>query len=93
MIWTLGDPAKITCHIFFERSCFTSIDSDIAFQCLTHLGDLVIKVADDHLDWFGRVKFIDCICDFVLLSPQIGQVIILILFPGRYKYSYLFIVI
>lgn len=31
----------------------------------------------DLLDWFGRVRLIDCICDFVLLHPQIGQVIIL----------------
>lgn len=37
----------------------------------------MIKVADGHHDWFGRVKIIDCICDFVLLCPQIGQVIIL----------------
>jgi ataxia telangiectasia mutated family protein len=44
---------------------------------MTHLGDLVNRVADlDLLDWFGRVKLIDCICDFVLLCPQIGQVII-----------------
>ncbi|XP_060670261.1 serine/threonine-protein kinase ATM [Ziziphus jujuba] len=45
-------------------------------QCLVHLRDLVIKVSDHHLDWFGRVKLIDCICDFVLLSPQIGQTMI-----------------
>jgi ataxia telangiectasia mutated family protein len=36
----------------------------------------VNKVAGlDLLDWFGRIKLIDCICDFVLLHPQIGQVI------------------
>ncbi|KAM4115239.1 hypothetical protein ACJW30_04G133500 [Castanea mollissima] len=46
-------------------------------QRLTHLGDLVNKVADlDLLDWFGRVKLIDCTCDFILLCPQIGQAMI-----------------
>lgn len=41
-----------------------------------HLGDLVNKVSElGLLDWMGRVRLIDCICDFVLLSPQIGQVI------------------
>ncbi|GMY24943.1 serine/threonine-protein kinase ATM isoform X1 [Fagus crenata] len=46
-------------------------------QRMTHLGDLVNRVADlDLLDWFGRVKLIDCICDFVLLCPQIGQAMI-----------------
>ncbi|KAK9995769.1 hypothetical protein SO802_020455 [Lithocarpus litseifolius] len=46
-------------------------------QRLTHLGDLVNKVADlDLLDWFGRVKLIDCTCNFVLLCPQIGQTMI-----------------
>lgn len=41
-----------------------------------HLGDVVNKVAEcDLLDWFGRAKLINCICDFVLLSPQIGEVI------------------
>ncbi|KAM3751704.1 hypothetical protein ACB098_04G130100 [Castanea mollissima] len=46
-------------------------------QRLTHLGDLMNKVADlDLLDWFGRVKLIDCTCDFILLCPQIGQAMI-----------------
>lgn len=46
-----------------------------ALQILTRLGDLVNKVAElDLLDWCGRVRLIDCICDFVLLHPQIGQV-------------------
>ncbi|KAF5476799.1 hypothetical protein F2P56_003496 [Juglans regia] len=44
---------------------------------LAHLGDLVNKVSVlDLLDWFGRVRLIDCICDFVLLHPQIGQTMI-----------------
>lgn len=34
------------------------------------------KVAEnDLLGWFGRIKLIDCICDFILLEPHIGQVI------------------
>lgn len=41
------------------------------------LGDLVNKVADSELlDWLGRLKLIDGICDFVVLAPHIGQVII-----------------
>lgn len=45
-------------------------------QCFKHLRDLIIKVAEfGLLDWMGRVKLIACICDFVLLNPQIGQVI------------------
>ncbi|XP_065875882.1 serine/threonine-protein kinase ATM isoform X2 [Euphorbia lathyris] len=42
-----------------------------------HLRDLVIKVAEfGLLDWMGRVKLIGCICDFVLLNPQVGQTMI-----------------
>lgn len=41
-----------------------------------YLGNLVNEVAEyDLLDWFGRVKLMNCICDFVSLNPQIGQVI------------------
>ncbi|PRQ24322.1 putative non-specific serine/threonine protein kinase [Rosa chinensis] len=43
-------------------------------QNLMHLRDAVAEC--DLLDWFGRVKLIDCICNFVLLSPQIGQTLI-----------------
>ncbi|CAN1347706.1 Serine/threonine-protein kinase ATM [Linum perenne] len=46
-------------------------------SCLVHLGDLVNKVADfGLLDWRGRVKLVDCICDFVVLEPLIGQTMI-----------------
>lgn len=49
---------------------------DFAFQCLGHLGALVNKIAEfGLLDWSGRVKLIDCICYFVLVTPQVGQVI------------------
>lgn len=45
-------------------------------QGLRSLGELVNKVAqNDLLDWFGRIKLIDCICDFIVLDPHIGQVI------------------
>ncbi|KAG6746015.1 hypothetical protein POTOM_050526 [Populus tomentosa] len=44
---------------------------------LAHLGELVNKIAEfGLLDWSGRVRLIDCFCDFVLLSPQIGQTMI-----------------
>ncbi|XP_010663180.1 serine/threonine-protein kinase ATM isoform X4 [Vitis vinifera] len=46
-------------------------------QCLISLGDLVNRVAEfDFLDWFGRIKLVDCIYDFILLNPQIGQTMI-----------------
>ncbi|XP_076932541.1 serine/threonine-protein kinase ATM-like isoform X2 [Bidens hawaiensis] len=46
-------------------------------QSLVPLGDLVNKIAEnDQFDWCGRVKLIDCICDFVSLNPQIGQTMI-----------------
>ncbi|XP_023765032.1 serine/threonine-protein kinase ATM isoform X1 [Lactuca sativa] len=46
-------------------------------QSLVPLGDLVIKIAEnDQFDWLGRVKLIDCICNFILLSPQIGQAMV-----------------
>ncbi|KAJ0106487.1 hypothetical protein Patl1_18038 [Pistacia atlantica] len=48
-------------------------------QCLIHLGDLVSKVAEfDLLDWSGRVKLIDCIFDFISLTPHIGQEVLLV---------------
>ncbi|KAL8261037.1 hypothetical protein R6Q59_025086 [Mikania micrantha] len=46
-------------------------------QSLVPLGDLVNKIAEnDQFDWCGRVKLIDCICDFVSLNPQISQTMI-----------------
>lgn len=49
-------------------------------QSLVPLGDLVNKILmNDKFDWFGRVRLIDCICNFVLLDPQIGQVFILVI--------------
>ncbi|XP_057952318.1 serine/threonine-protein kinase ATM [Malania oleifera] len=45
-------------------------------QSLTSLGDLVNKFAEFDLDWPRRVKLIDCICNFVVLSPEIGQIMI-----------------
>ncbi|CAK9137600.1 unnamed protein product [Ilex paraguariensis] len=46
-------------------------------QSLISLGDLVSKVAENDLfHWFGRVKLIDCICNFILLRPHIGQTMI-----------------
>ncbi|KAL4634029.1 hypothetical protein ACB092_04G167700 [Castanea dentata] len=60
-----------------DKCAGPSLGENDSKQRLTHLGDLVNKVADlDLLDWFGRVKLIDCTCDFVLLCPQIGQAMI-----------------
>ncbi|XP_017218492.1 serine/threonine-protein kinase ATM [Daucus carota subsp. sativus] len=41
------------------------------------LGDLLRKLAEyDLLDWVGRVKLVDCICNYILLKPQIGQTMV-----------------
>ncbi|KAK7350621.1 hypothetical protein VNO77_09440 [Canavalia gladiata] len=45
-------------------------------QYFLSLGNLVHKLSEVDLDWFGRVKLIDCICNLVLLHPQIGQTMI-----------------
>ncbi|KAF7806084.1 serine/threonine-protein kinase ATM-like [Senna tora] len=48
-------------------------EDDETDKCFLSLGNLVHKLAEFDLDWFGRVKLIDCICDLVLLNPQTGQ--------------------
>ncbi|XP_073048621.1 serine/threonine-protein kinase ATM isoform X41 [Primulina eburnea] len=46
-------------------------------KCLTSLGDLVTKVFDNSLfDWYDRAKLVNCICNFVLLRPQLAQLVI-----------------
>ncbi|OIV96965.1 hypothetical protein TanjilG_00547 [Lupinus angustifolius] len=45
-------------------------------QCFLLLGNVVSKLSEFDIDWFGRVKLIDCICHLVLLNPQIGQTMI-----------------
>ncbi|KAK7354055.1 hypothetical protein VNO80_19511 [Phaseolus coccineus] len=45
-------------------------------QCFLSLGNVVLKLSEVDLDWFGRVKLIDSICNLVLLDPQIGQTMI-----------------
>jgi len=47
---------------------------DLFLQCFLSLGNVVLKLSEVDLDWFGRVKLIDSICNLVLLDPQIGQV-------------------
>ncbi|KAL3529546.1 hypothetical protein ACH5RR_008868 [Cinchona calisaya] len=52
----------------------SSLRGTIPEEELISLGDLVNKVAENNLfDWCGRSKLIGCICDFVLLKPEIGQ--------------------
>ncbi|XP_027337565.1 serine/threonine-protein kinase ATM [Abrus precatorius] len=45
-------------------------------QCFLSLGNVVHKLSEVDLDWCGRVKLIDCICNLVLLHPPIGQTMI-----------------
>ncbi|QHO17058.1 hypothetical protein HN873_033624 [Arachis hypogaea] len=47
-----------------------------AEECFMSLGNLVHKLSEVNLDWFGRVKLIHCICNLISLSPQIGQTMI-----------------
>ncbi|MED6127526.1 hypothetical protein PIB30_088840 [Stylosanthes scabra] len=44
-----------------------------AEECFMSLGNMVHKLSEVNLDWFGRVKLIHCICNLISLSPQIGQ--------------------
>ncbi|KAF3511456.1 hypothetical protein F2Q69_00005633 [Brassica cretica] len=46
-------------------------------QIFVQLGAMVNKVSEcGLLGWFGRVRLISCICNFVLLNPRIGQTMI-----------------
>ncbi|KAL9227455.1 hypothetical protein vseg_003141 [Gypsophila vaccaria] len=46
-------------------------------QIFMHLGELVNKVFESNLlDWHGRQKLVDCICDFISVNPLIGQTLI-----------------
>ncbi|MED6180994.1 hypothetical protein PIB30_015217 [Stylosanthes scabra] len=47
-----------------------------AEECFMSLGNMVHKLSEVNLDWFGRVKLIHCICNLISLSPQIGQTMI-----------------
>ncbi|XP_009622788.1 serine/threonine-protein kinase ATM isoform X4 [Nicotiana tomentosiformis] len=64
---SLDDVAK------FKRRTLSSREK-LSEEGLVSLGDLVNKIADSDLfDWVGRTKLIDCICNFILVDPQIGQ--------------------
>ncbi|KAI9087642.1 hypothetical protein K1719_030512 [Acacia pycnantha] len=59
-----------------KENCGLYLREDETKQCFLLLGNLVQKLAELDLDWFGRMKLVDCICDLVLLSPPIGQTMI-----------------
>ncbi|KAB2013879.1 hypothetical protein ES319_D09G187000v1 [Gossypium barbadense] len=60
-----------------DKHGVVALEEREAKRSLVCLGELVGKVAEfDLLNWFGRVKLIDCICNFVLLSPEVGQTMI-----------------
>ncbi|KAJ8771786.1 hypothetical protein K2173_026963 [Erythroxylum novogranatense] len=49
-------------------------ESEPGLMCLR---DLINRIGEfGALDWVGRVRLIECICNFILLSPQIGQAMI-----------------
>ncbi|KFK34114.1 hypothetical protein AALP_AA5G103600 [Arabis alpina] len=58
-------------------NCELSLKEGESCQVFVQLGAMVNKVSEfGLLGWFGRVRLINCICDFVLLNPQIGQTMI-----------------
>ncbi|CAN8254904.1 unnamed protein product [Cochlearia groenlandica] len=60
-----------------KRECDLSLKEVESSQVFVQLGALVNKVSEfGLLGWFGRVRLISCICDFVFLNPQIGQTMI-----------------
>ncbi|KAJ4974544.1 hypothetical protein NE237_007718 [Protea cynaroides] len=60
-----------------EKSVNPSVHEKSSERSLVSLGDLVDKFSTlDILDWSGRVQLIDCICNFIVLDPPIGQVMI-----------------
>lgn len=59
----------------------TDLSINLFLQCFLSLGNVVHKLFEVDLDWFGRVKLIDSICNLVLLDPQIGQVTFIFFLP------------
>lgn len=46
-------------------------------QSLAQLRDMVSAIAEvELLDWSGRLKLVDSICNLVLISPKVGQMLI-----------------
>ncbi|KAG5536899.1 hypothetical protein RHGRI_024359 [Rhododendron griersonianum] len=57
--------------------CRSWITLDAHSASLILLGDLLNRVAENDLfDWSGRSKLIDCISNFIVVRPHIGQTMI-----------------
>ncbi|VFQ85890.1 unnamed protein product [Cuscuta campestris] len=55
----------------------SNIRKKVSEQGIISLQELVCKMAEnDAFNWSGRTKQIDCICNFILLDPQVGQSLI-----------------
>ncbi|XP_056686258.1 serine/threonine-protein kinase ATM isoform X2 [Spinacia oleracea] len=64
-----------------DEDGFLSLKERSDEKSLMPLGDLMNKVAECNLlDWLGRRKLVDCICDIICLNPLIGQTMIQRLF-------------
>nr|XP_027123123.1 serine/threonine-protein kinase ATM isoform X2 [Coffea arabica] len=77
-IRTLDAICSLVRNILLARTAkdknVSSLWDRISEEELISLGDLINKVDEKNLvDWCGRTKLIGCICDFVLLKPEIGQ--------------------
>ncbi|XP_045816356.1 serine/threonine-protein kinase ATM isoform X4 [Trifolium pratense] len=56
-----------------KEKCGPYLSEVTTKQCFESLGNLVHKLSKIDLDWFGRVKLIDCIFNLISLHPQFCQ--------------------
>ncbi|XP_019197259.1 PREDICTED: serine/threonine-protein kinase ATM isoform X3 [Ipomoea nil] len=60
-----------------DNSDASCLREKVAEQGMISLRELVSKMTEnDSFHWRGRTKQIDCICNFILLDPQVGQSLI-----------------
>ncbi|KAI8543061.1 hypothetical protein RHMOL_Rhmol08G0189100 [Rhododendron molle] len=74
---SLDTCGKDTSTVGKGKNAVTSLRERISEQSLILLGDLLNRVAENDLfDWSGRSKLIDCISNFIVVRPHIGQTMI-----------------
>ncbi|XP_048500072.1 serine/threonine-protein kinase ATM isoform X3 [Beta vulgaris subsp. vulgaris] len=67
----------LSLHSEKDETRFLSAEERNDEKNLMPIGDMLNKVAESNLlDWRGRRKLVDCICDFICLNPLIGQTMI-----------------
>ncbi|KAI8543048.1 hypothetical protein RHMOL_Rhmol08G0188500 [Rhododendron molle] len=74
---SLDTCGKDTSTVGKGKNAVTSLRERISEQSLILLRDLLNRVAENDLfDWSGRSKLIDCISNFIVVRPHIGQTMI-----------------